>query len=434
MVTLAAPGLFVAALVAAAVVVGLHLLARRERRAEPLPTARFVPIDLASSVIRLDQWRDRALLALRVAAILTIGLAAARPIWTRRAVGTMRVILVDRSSPTASSHAVLASVRALAQGAGVTIIAFDTVPRIVPRDALGRDLTDGLAPTVGQASISAGLIAGIREGLALRRRYQRVELHLVSPLTAGAVDAATLGVRGQWPDSLFVHRVPAVEIATSRLSVDVALAQDDPIGAAIRLALSLGDADGSASVRMRRGLPSAQDVAWGQRGRHVLVSWPERTAPDMPDTLAALATTNGTVVAYFAKSPASTAGEPIAWWSDGALAATEGPNGDGCIRMIGFAPPVAGDGAVSFGMQRLMRRLAAPCGAVIDASPLSAGPLAELVAPAQRLTADGVPLAAAERSWIAVWLLVGGLLLLVAEWRVRDRPWPPTERSARSVL
>ena len=59
MITLAVPGFFVASLVAAALVVALHLLARHERRAEPLPTARFVPNDLASSVVRFDRLRER---------------------------------------------------------------------------------------------------------------------------------------------------------------------------------------------------------------------------------------------------------------------------------------------------------------------------------------------------------------------------------------
>ena len=429
MVTLALPAFLAAAFVAAAVVVGLHLLARRAQRAEPLPTARFVPADLASSVIRPDQWRDRALMALRVTAILLIGLAAARPIWTRRAAGTMRVILVDRTATTASSNDVVDSVRALAQGTPVSIVSFDTVSRLVPLDALARDLSAGTAPAVGQASLSVGLIAGIREGLALRRRYQRVELHLVSPVSAAAVDAATLAVRGQWPDSLYIHRVQLAEQVVSRPAVDVALTEDDPISAAVRLSLPLGDAAGNASVRMRRGMLSLQDSVWGRRGRHVLVSWPGPAVPDRPDTLAALATTYGAVVAYFSRSPASAAGAPIAWWSDGAVAATETANGDGCIRTMRFAPPVTGDGAVSFGMQRLMRRMAAPCGGVIDASPLPAVRLAALIAPAQRLTAERAPLVAVEGSRIAVWILVAGLLLLAAEWYVRDRPGRAVERS-----
>jgi hypothetical protein len=433
MITLTAPGFFLASMVAAALVGVLHLLARQERRAEPLPTARFVPNDLASSVVRADRLRDRALLALRVGAVLMIGLAAARPIWTRPAAGTMRVILVDQTASTVSSNNALNAVRALAQGAELRIIVFDTATRMVPLDALGRVLLDSTAHSARQGSISTALVAGIREGLALRARYRRVELHLVSPVATGEMDAATQLVRSQWSDSLFVHRVAAAEEVATPMTVDLAPDDEDPIGAAARLALPRADAGGNASVRMRRGARSAADSAWARSGGRVLVTWPGQNDPIASDTLAALATTSGVVVAYFARRATPTMGIPIAWWSDGTAAATEVPNGDGCIRVIGFTPPVAGDGALTFGMQRLLRRLAAPCGPVTDTSLLSGQQLADLVPPVQLVVPREAPLPAAERSWIALALLLAALLLLAAEWHVRERPRMTPEPPIRGL-
>ncbi len=422
MFTLAVPGFFVATLVAAAVVVGLHLLARHERRAEPLPTARFVPNDMASSVVRIDRLRDLALLLLRIAALLLIGLATARPTWVRRTTETMRVILVDRGA-LASSNAAMDSVLALTREAQSSIIAFDSVPRIVTLAALGQEFRDPPASRAVDGAISAALVAGVREALALLPRYARVELHIVSPVTRGAGDAATLAIRRQWPDSLFVHRTSPADVGMSSPSVDLEIDVDDPIGAAARLALPLGNTSGIASVRMRRGLPSSADSAWGRTSGRVLVSWPARDSSSTPDTLAAVATTQGAMVGFFTRSRTPESGEAIAWWSDGEVAARELPNGDGCIRMVGFSPSAMGDGALSPGMQRMMRRLAARCGSDVDTSLLPSHELAALVAPPAGITPPAaVARRAAARSWLSVWLLVAGLLMLLAEWYLRARP------------
>ncbi|MEP7348100.1 MAG: hypothetical protein ABI877_22715, partial [Gemmatimonadaceae bacterium] len=282
-------------------------------------------------------------------------------------------------------------------------------------------------------AISTVLITGVREALALLPRNTRVELHLVSPVMRGEVDAATLAIRAQWPDSLFVHRVPVREEVAPVPSADVDLDEDDPVGASARLALRHETAPGSASIRVRRGAISPTDSVWGRGGGRVLVKWPMMDASGAPDTIAAVATTQGAVVGFFTSSPIPQAGEPIAWWSDGSVAAREVPNGNGCIRVIGFSPSSTGDGALSFGMQRLMRRLAAPCGPVVDASVVSAQEIAALVARPQGVERPAAVLPVLEHSWLAVWLLLAALVMLLAEWYLRDRPEQVARLSAGRV-
>lgn len=341
----------------------------------------------------------------------------------------MRVILVDRSGDAASLKATLNSVRSLTTGGGTKarIVAFDSIPRVVPLDALGPVLLDTTA-RVSHGSISAALVAGVREALALDPHYERVELHLVSPLIRGEVDAATRQVRAQWADSLFVHRVAVSEATAALQTVDVELNEDDPISAAAHLALPRGDIGRNAVVRMLRGVPTGADSRWGRGTGHVLVIWPAADTSVAADTLAGVVSQEGVVVAYFTRRALPDLGTPIAWWSDGAVAAREVPNGGGCRRAIGFSPPVVGDGALSLGMQHLVRRLAAPCGPIADATALSPAEYAQLVAPPEPVVRRDVAPPAIERSSLAVWLLLAALLLLLAEWYLRGRP----ERLAES--
>jgi len=124
-VTFLAPwALWVAAGVSA-VVIGLHVLASRNPRVTPLPTARFVPDVPLRATARALRLSDVALLLLRVAAVMLVGLAFARPELTRarRAIG--RVVLVDVSRSVASpGEAVDSAARLLARGD--VLISFDS--------------------------------------------------------------------------------------------------------------------------------------------------------------------------------------------------------------------------------------------------------------------------------------------------------------------
>lgn len=417
MFTLAAPALFAASAVAAALVVGLHLLARHERRAEPLPTARFVPNELASSVVRIDRLRDAALLAVRVAALLLIGLAAARPTWARRDSRTMRVVLVDRGDRDRSRE-VTDSVRKVIGNDPSVVIAFDSVSETAAAASRVRPDSEHKVP----GSISAALIAGLRAAEPMRARYARVELHLVSEVRRGQVDQATMAIRRLWHDSLFVHRLASRVTDIPPPVLDTDLTDDDPIGASARLALGgAGDPVG-ATVRMRRGSVTAADSTWGSGNGRVLVQWPSLELA-APDTLAAVVGQAASVIGYVTRTQVPGSGTAILWWGDGTVAATESPNGTGCIRTIGFAPSAAGDGALSFAMQRLMRQLAAPCGTAEDRVPLPADEVAALIAPPPSTAAerDGPAVSSAGRPWLAILLLLLGLVMLLADWYLRTR-------------
>lgn len=139
----------------------------------------------------------------------------------------------------------------------------------------------------------------------------------------------------------------------------------------------------------------------------------------------AAVTTAGVVVGYFDAVAAVPRGTAIAWWGDGAIAASEAPNADGCIRSVGFAPSANGDGALSFAMQRLMRRLAAPCGSPTSDELLSNADAAALVAsPRMPAVAFAQPPRGSVGSLLPLWLLLAAGCLLAIEAYVRSRPDP----------
>jgi hypothetical protein len=205
---------------------------------------------------------------------------------------------------------------------------------------------------------------------------------------------------------------------------------DDPVGAVARLALAHDPALGEPTVRIRRGPPTPEDSAWvrAAAGGRALMVWPHSSGgTSVGDTLAAVVTTSGAVVSYFARR------EPIAWWADGTPAAREGAIGGGCIREVGFSLPEAGDGALSVGTQRLMQRLAESCGASGDRAALPPDELKRLVAPPEASVRAHFDAPAPARSWLAIAALLGGLVLLLAEWYVRDRGRMGAEAAAAPV-
>src|ERR1700712_5732003 len=94
--TFLAPWALWAAGAVSAAVIALHILASKNPRVTPLPTARFIPDVPLRATARAMRLSD-VLMLLRVAAVMLVGLAFARPERTegRRVVG--RVVLVDVS-------------------------------------------------------------------------------------------------------------------------------------------------------------------------------------------------------------------------------------------------------------------------------------------------------------------------------------------------
>ncbi len=223
--TILSPWWLAGGAVAALALVGLHLLAIGRPAPLLLPTARFVPQRSARARRLARRPTDLLLLAVRVATVLLAATALARPVRTppRRAVA--RVIVADRSRAVADARAVRDSVRALA-GAGDLLVAFSeraAAPVVLPIDAAARDSAIGAAlvstasdstreanGSGGVGSVSAALAAARRAAPRLRETADSVELVVVSPLTARAVDAATMPVRATWAGRARVVRVAPV--------------------------------------------------------------------------------------------------------------------------------------------------------------------------------------------------------------------------------
>ncbi|MEO6877104.1 MAG: BatA domain-containing protein, partial [Gemmatimonadaceae bacterium] len=82
--------------VASAIAIALHFIARSRPLAEPLPTARFIPPNPVHARSRSFALTDLLLLAIRIAALLAIGLAVAAPVISGRG-RVERIVLADRS-------------------------------------------------------------------------------------------------------------------------------------------------------------------------------------------------------------------------------------------------------------------------------------------------------------------------------------------------
>lgn len=411
----ASPVLLIAAGVAAAAVVVLHLLARRQRHAEAFPTARFVPRQAAASAVRVERLRDIRVLAARGLALLLAGVAAARPSWQATSGETVRVIVVDRSRTTGAQRQ--AVVRSIAAGGITRVVVFDSTAREIDLAALGRDTAGPSA----RANLSAGLVAGIRTASTLRDRYARVELHLVSAVAIGAFDAGTSRIRDQWPDSIHVHRLNAA-LDTTRTEVAVDAAPGDQVMAMMQLAAAVTRDTARATVRVQRGPLLAAASIWGRTGGRRIVVWPPPLPGSTTDSVGVLVSATGTVAGYFRRSPIDSAGVPIIWWADGTVAARERPNADGCIRALGFEPSAVGDGALSLSMRTLVRRLLVPCGAeqawvAASDSTVAALERPPLAAPTIATAAPATP------PWVTALLIGLALLALLLERQFR-RPAP----------
>lgn len=356
MLSFGAPGYLLAAGAAAAGVIALHLYARA-RRPAPLPTARFLPDPPESAVVRARRPSDLLLLLLRVLALLLIGAGFARPSWISSPSGTHRVVLLDLSRAVADPEAAMDSARRWV-GAGDTLVAFDSA---VIQGALASDSALNTISARPRGSLAAALLAGERAARSLAA--DSVEMVLVSPLVEEEWDAAVPAVRALWPGPIRLVRVAAA-MAPSRGAIELRAEADDPLRATLRLAEARRGADlapGAPGVRIVRGALGADDLAWARDAGGVLVHW-SRAASAARDSIGAVVVEERVVVAPFGRGREAGEGAVIARWADGLAAATERPEGAGCVRDVAFALPEEGDLALRESVQRVVERFAEPCG------------------------------------------------------------------------
>ena len=398
-------------------VIALHLLSWRRPHPRHLPTARFLPAAPRRALSRRLQPSDPALLALRLLALAALGLAVAGPIVSLRSPGIARVIVADRSRSVASLEEVRDSATALESGAStVRVVLFDSLPvhssEAAWRDSSGRSR---------RGNLDAALIVAIREASDLRRRFDSVEVAIVSPLHQEQVTAAT-------PRILDVYggEVRHVRVASRQLVPSPALSSSawppaaDPLGATLRLA------SGSPPqwLRVARGALTSADSTHATNGG-VLLHWPE--VADAQSQSDGVLSRSGAVVGSFGRQGEVPDGQAIAWWSDGRPAAAERTSGAGCVRTVHIGLPQAGDAVLRPAFQRLVRDLIVPCG-WHDARALTGAEQTALLA---ERAASGVqaPVPAAS-PLIRRLLLLLALLALGAEWWVRRRHAGPTNAGA----
>ena len=422
------PGFLAAAGAIAAGAVLLHLIVTREPNLFPLPTARFAPERAIHARTRALEPRDLLLLAVRVALVLAVGAALARPILTPARRPLIKLVLVDRSRAAASAGETADSARAVL-GNGDLLVLFDSAATLVEHGTADTLARLSVVPVAGR--LSTGLIAALRAASRLREAADSIELVVISPLLGEEVDAATDSLRALWPAGIRLvlttaapeARVPAVELVTGA---------DDPL----RLALP-APSGAEGDVRIVRKPATTADSTWAMRDGRVLVVWPRSgEAPDgwhtmAADTAGAVAAEGVVVVAPFVRTlrwRGGSAAVPtpvsvVARWVDGDPAAIEAPHGAGCIRSVTIGVPAKGDLVLGRRFADLVASLVGRCGGAVQRAPLGSAARARLSGePATaRAPAIGFPAPRTAASPLARWLLLTALLLAGVEMLARRR-------------
>jgi hypothetical protein len=432
-VTFAYPWALLAAVGAALLVLALHFIARRRPRAVPFPTARFVPARSVRAPSRSTRPADLLLLLLRVLALLLLGAAFARPALEAERRPLARVVALDLSASGRSWSAARDSAARYLR-TGDLLVVFDSAARLIPGD--GRDTLATLVGSHSPGSLSAALVAATRAATSLRERADSVELVVVSPFATEEWDAATGVVRSLWRGAArLVVTERAVDSVRSGSAAPTVVASpeldDDPVSVVAALTR---DSAARADVRIVRGTLDRADSAWAREAGRVLVHWPA-SAPDewqrrgTPDTVGAVVTGSAVLVADFARTsmPPTGSGRVVARWIDGAPAATERAEGEGCVRDVAVPLPVRGDLVLRESARRFVQALAAPCGGARELAPLGESRLAVVRGGEQPDGARAPTPREGSESRATSWLLAAAALLLVVELllrraRARDEP------------
>lgn len=352
-----APWAVVIGVLAAALIVLLHLVARQRPAAYLLPTARFIP-DRRTLVSRVaTRPRDLLLLVLRALLLLSAAAAFAQPLLAPARAPRARIVLLDRSRAVGRAVDALVRVRTLlADGVPTRLVVFDSGAVLMTDAAAAVDsLAREPLRSERDGSLSAALVVARRAGSLLAEHGDSVELVLMSPLVTDELDAATDTIRASWPGPITIVRTSPRADSASRWTLERSLGAADPLAPAL---VRLPVRQVPAAVRLRRAALDARDSAFARAGGTV-VRWDSASvAPFLPT---AVAMGDDVVVASFAKRVPVMGGRTIARWSDGSAAAVETPVGDGCIRDVGIGLAPAGDLPLRPAFQRIVRGLTAPC-------------------------------------------------------------------------
>ena len=425
--------LWIASAVALATVAA-HLLAWRRPPASPFPTARFAPDRPARVVSRTVRPTDLLLLAVRVALVMLVGIALARPTFTPHRRGNARVIVVDRSRSAADAAVVSDTARSVFR-AGDVLVVFDSVAREV-QGATADSVTateEAARQTRARGSVSAALVVAVRAATRLARERDSVEVVVVSPLTADELDAATSAIRNQWAGPLRVMRTGFASAGPRGAAQPTVWASaGDPVAAALSL---VGPVAGGARVRVRRDALTPEDSVWAEGGGTVVIwpvtpgadGWTSRAAADTAFAVVASSRAGpvsggggglAAVVAPFERRVSPPAGRAAARWGDGEPAATEIALGSGCVRAVAVVVPAVGDLVLTPAFRHFARRMVEPC---VDRTDLELLPDSVVTAVlsqqsgAPGAAGTGNERAASEPGGVASWLLGVALVLAISE-------------------
>jgi hypothetical protein len=384
-----APFYLVAAGLLAAAVTALHFIVFREPPGEQLPTARFIPV--GRSIVRMVATapNDRLLLALRVAAILLIGLAFAGPRLPQRRVPLLSIVAIDRSSAVHDVREVADSARewlATPTGgarrsttaAASVLIAFDSTASVV--DGSVADTLDQWRRSAARGSLTAALVTARRVAARWVDRADSIEVTVVSPARDDEVDAALPAVRALWPGGVRLVRVSA-----------------EPAGA-----------------HVTGGRPT---IDWPADG-HVAGASPRATV----DTVGALVVGDLVAVRAFERrwQPDTTGARVVGRWVDGEAAVIERQIPTGCTRDVAVAADTAQDQLRHPVFARLVRALQEPCGSAIGSETRAPPPeLWRTSGGAVRIAAIALGPPSGSTSRLPVVLLALALLALMVELLLR---------------
>lgn len=420
MLSFATPWVLGAVAFAAVLVGALHLLSVRRPPPLLLPTARFVPGGDARAVARQPRPNDLLLLALRVAALLCAGAALAGVRWTRGQAATVRLVVAER------------------------LWQRDSLRWMDPDGADRVDFVwqDGLLDDPGVALVAATQAAAARA--AREPGIERFDLTVVVPPSARAVQGWQAW-RPQWPGRVRVQFSDTLRVARERwpdppVFVRTAGRRDDVVAAAFTGApparmddparqhvVRIERADGTDTVSASPPVMTNVVLRWPRSGR------PDRWAARTPaDTVGAVVAMGQVLVGPWERTArlpdawrADSLVRPVAWWSDGEVAAIERATEDGCVRDVAITVPDGSDLLLSAPAAGLLRALTAPCGGMtVPTAPLAADSAArsgDARAPASLFRTGATQQTGTDPWWLGALLLALAGAALAAEWLLRRR-------------
>ncbi len=442
MIALTLPWVFGLAIAGALAIAALHLLSVQRPPELLLPTARFLPDRVVRAVSRTRRPSDRWLLLLRIVALLIAGLAAAGPHW--RSASVTRVVLVVRDRGVTDDSAALRT---------LVMRSNDRVPSAAPVvHAEGNEDAEAIENPTSLFPLAWRTAARLAVADAAIDSF---DLHLVLSHAPDGHDAGLTAWRESWPGRVIVYHpasrsvarrvmVVAMDSIASNASEDDAVRSAFTWHAARNVLTTVEDdatARGEASDVDTVGLARADDappMSSPGSALRVRVYWPLRGIPTgwraMPaaDSASALVVSGHALMGPWpvtAVPDTSAPGRAIAWYSDGRVAATERQSPRGCDRQVAVVSAGASDVLLASSANGLFDQLLAPCrrASVVPAAAFSVREVHGLgLADAEHFrraaTASTRKPLVGLTAWLTPLLFALALFVLLAEWRLRDRP------------